>query len=202
MLIQGVYDFYGRDISAFSIDVWYEAMKNFDLSAVTEAMNRHLMNPDTGQFLPKPADIVRMLQGSTQDSALQAWAKVDRAVRCIGSYQSVAFDDPLIHRVLHEMGGWISLGQKTSEEWPFVAKEFENRYRGYRSRSEIPDYPSVLIGLTEAHNEKHGFRAETPVFIGSPEEAKRVIERGTSSPLIGFTRPNSLAKNVLHLGKR
>jgi len=77
---------------------------------------RHLMNPDTGQFLPKPADIVRMLGGRTLDRALMAWAKVDKAVRQIGTYESVVFDDALIHRVLHEMGGWVGMGQKTENE--------------------------------------------------------------------------------------
>ncbi len=57
-----------------------------------------------------------MLGGSTQDAALAAWSKVDRAVREVGPYQSVAFDDALIHRVLFEMGGWIPLGSKTEDE--------------------------------------------------------------------------------------
>lgn len=30
---------------------------------------------------------------------------------------------------------------------PFVAKEFENRYGGFKSRDEHPEYPAMLIGL-------------------------------------------------------
>src|SRR5260363_342723 len=54
-LIQGVYDFYGKDLSRFTLSLWWCAMRPYDLAAVTDALNRHCVNPDTGQFLPKPA---------------------------------------------------------------------------------------------------------------------------------------------------
>ena len=91
--IIGVMGFYGRSVSSFALDVWWMALKEHDLAAIVDAFNRHLTNPDAGQFPPKPADIIRMLQGSTQDSALRAWAKVDQAVRRIGTYCDVVFDD-------------------------------------------------------------------------------------------------------------
>src|SRR5690606_26216344 len=102
-LIADVSAFYGKDFSTFAGNVWWEAMKPFDFAAVADALNRHCVNPDSGQFMPKPADVVKMLQGSTQDSALVAWSKVDRAVRTVGTYRSVTFDDPLIQRVISEM---------------------------------------------------------------------------------------------------
>ena len=184
--VVGVMAFYGKDVSTFALDVWWNALKGFDLSAIREAFNRHLMNPDSGQFPPKPADIVRMLGGGTQDKALRAWAKVDKAIRQVGTYSSVAFDDKLIHRVLHEMGGWIGLGTKHEDEWPFVAKEFENRYRGYAMRGENPEYPPVLIGLAEANNRKEGFEAPLPVLIGNAERAQLVMLGGSNEQIIGF----------------
>lgn len=186
--IAGVMSFYGKGVSGFALDVWWTALKGYDLSAVVDAFNRHLANPDVGQFAPKPADIIRMLQGSTQDSALRAWAKVDQAVRQIGPYEDVVFDDPVIHRVIHDMGGWIGLGAKTSDEWPFVAKEFENRYRGFKVKSEIPEYPSKLIGIASAHNEKEGFKPEAPVLIGNELRARQVLNGGTDKPTIGFKK--------------
>lgn len=183
--IAGVYAFYGKDVSQFAADVWWNAMQPFDLPAVTLAFNRHLMNPDAGQFLPKPADIVRMLGGRTQDRALMAWAKVDRAVRSVGTYESVVFDDALIHRALHEMGGWVALGQKDNDEWPFVAKEFENRYRSYAARGETPDYPPVMIGIAQSYNEAKGLKAGMPRLIGNPAEAERVMRAGVTPDLVG-----------------
>jgi len=195
-LLADVYAFYRADLSTFVGSVWWTAMQPYDLAAVNDAMGRHCANPDTGQYLPKPADVVRMLQGSTQDSALVAWAKVDRAVRQVGTWQSVVFDDALIHRVLHDMGGWLALERNTEDDWPFVAKEFQNRYRGYRGRSERPDYPPVLVGATQAHNSRVGGGAPAPVLIGDAGQARAVLAGGTTSPLVGFsqvTRPELLA---------
>lgn len=184
----GVMSFYGKDISGFALDVWWSALRNYDLPAVTQAFNRWLSNPDHGQFPPKPADVIKMLSGSTQDKAFAAWAKVDRAVRSVGAYASVAFDDPIIHRVIHDMGGWIGLGQKSEDEWPFVARNFENMYRGYAARGEVPDYPQVLLGIAEAYNGSKGFKSDPPRLVGNRERAMMVIEGGRdAATLIGFS---------------
>lgn len=179
---------HNRTLSEGLKTLYWQGLKDFDLSALQQAAYRHLRNPDTGQFMPKIADFVRMLQGTTQDSALVAWAKVDSAVRQIGTYQDVVFDDPLIHRVIHDMGGWIGLGTKADTEWPFVAKEFENRYRGFKARSEIPEYPAKLIGIATAHNEQKGFKTDTPVLVGNEMKAKQVLAGGSDKPSIGFKK--------------
>ena len=197
-LIAGVHDFYGKDLSDFAMSVWWEAMKPYDISAVSTAMSRHLANPDSGQFLPKPADVVKMLGGRTQDRALMAWAKVDKAVRSIGPYESVAFDDPIIHRVIHEMGGWVGFGQKTEDEWPFVGKEFENRYRGYAMRGEIPEYPRLLIGVSQAHNERNNHKVDPPRLIGNVEQAEAVLIGGRDNvSLIGNSRASDSVMKLI-----
>lgn len=184
----GVMSFYGKDLSAFALDVWWSALRNYDLQAITQAFNRWLSNPDQGQFPPKPADVIKMLAGSTQDKAFAAWAKVDRAVRSVGAYASVAFDDPIIHRVIHDMGGWVGLGQKSEDEWPFVARNFENMYRGYAARGEVPDYPQVLLGIAEAYNGSKGFKSDPPRLIGDRLKALAVMEGGKdSATMIGFS---------------
>ena len=127
---------YGKSLSEGVKMLYWQGLINYDLKAVQQALYRHIRNPDNGQFMPKVADIIRMLQGSTQDSALIAWSKVDKAVRSVGTQVTVVFDDPIIHRVLQDMGGWLALGTKQETEWPFVAKEFENRYRGYKAKNE------------------------------------------------------------------
>ncbi|SFK64043.1 hypothetical protein SAMN05216302_101144 [Nitrosomonas aestuarii] len=180
--LSGVHDFYEKSLSDFTLDLWWNAMKRFDLKAIVEGFNRHVSNPDQGKWMPKPADIIKMIKGGTQDSALIAWAAVDKHLRQVGTYQSIIFDDPLIHRVLSDMGGWILLGTKKDEEWPFVAKEFEARYRGYKSRNEIPDYPSHLIGIAEMHNAKENFRIDPPFLAGNREKALMVYKGGNDHP--------------------
>ena len=201
----GVYELYEKPLSSSMIKVWWAALIQYDLAAIKEGLGRHVANTEAGRFLPRPADIIRMMQGSTQDTAQVAWAKVDSAVRHKGTYVDVVFDDPLIHRVLHDMGGWISLGNKTENEWPFVAKEFENRYRGFRERSEIPDYPKILIGVTNAYNQSHGMPLGGQVMIGDEVACQKVMTGGTNKPLLQFketSRTVSDLKLVVRDGKQ
>ena len=172
--------------------LYWQGLVNYDLSAIKLALFRHLRNPDVGQFMPKISDVVRMLQGSTLDSALAAWAKVDQAVRHVGTYDSVVFDDAIIHKVLQDMGGWIGLSQKTDSDWPFVAKEFENRYRGFKARGEALVYPRVLIGAYEASNGHKGHKAAPPILIGNKAAAELVHKGGSNKPALQFTQANEL----------
>lgn len=186
-LLQAVSELYGKPMTPFSVSIYWGALQQYDMAVVREAMNRHITNPDNGQFMPKPADLIRMMQGSSQDKALQAWHKVDKAVRCVGTYSSVVFDDPLIHRVLHEMGGWIAMGRKTEDEWPFVAREFEQRYRAFAGRQETPEHLPVLVGIIEADSRREGFPVtETPMLIGDANVAMAVMMAGTNKPALGM----------------
>lgn len=188
VLVTSVYAFYRQDCSDFAVSVWWEACKPFDFAAVRSAFNRHAVNPDNGQYMPKPADIVKLLQGTSTDGAMVAWSKVDKAVRQVGTYASVAFDDPIVHAVIQDMGGWVEFGRKSEDEWPFVAKEFQTRYRGYRTQGGAGDYPRVLVGIAQAQNSQHGFQSQPPVLIGAPEAVKAVIRGGSDAPKIGFHR--------------
>ena len=183
-LLSGIADYYGKELSNGVIGLYWQGLHQYDIEAVEKALWEHTQNPDSGQFMPKIADVTRMLQGRTQDQAAIAWSKVDAAVRRVGNYRDVAFDDPLIHRVISEIGGWIWLGKQTEDEWPFIAKNFENRYRGYRMRGEIPEYPPVLIGIANAQNALDGRTREQPVLIGDGVRAKQVLAGGVTTPLI------------------
>ena len=141
------------------------------------------------QFAPKLADIKKLIEGSTQTQGMRAWAKVETAVRSVGAYRSVAFDDPLIHVVIVEMGGWTTLCRSAVDEMPFKAREFERRYAAYRLRRELPNFPPRLMGESESQNRLNG-RADyevRPVLIGDPERAARVIEQGQQIPALRIT---------------
>lgn len=188
-ILEVIAEQYGKKLSQNVVALYWQALQDYDLAAVKDALGRHLRNTDTGQFMPKVADIIRMMQGSSMDSALSAWSKVDRALRQVGPYESVVFDDPIIHRVLHDMGGWLSLGTKTEDEWPFVAKEFENRYRGFKSRNERVEYPSKLTGIFEANNSSEGHKIAAPILIGDATKAHEVLALGSQGgKMLGVSR--------------
>lgn len=178
-LITSIAELYGQKApSEFVISIWWQAMKDFDIKTVRQALSAHVMNPDNGQFMPKPADVVRLLGGTTQDRALVAWSRVAEAVRRVGNWESVVFDDHIIHAVIYEMGGWVALGSKTDKEWDFVKNEFVSRYRSY-SHGETPNYPPVLVGMFETQNRMNGFKSQLPRLIGDKEAARKVMANGS-----------------------
>lgn len=174
-LVASVYAFYRVDCSPFALSIWLEAMRPYDLLSVKDGFNRHCVNPDNGQFLPKPADIVKLIGGGTKDGALLAWSKVLRAIGSVGGYQTVVFDDPLIHAVVSDMGGWVAMCSISVDETPFKANEFVTRYQGYRLRGSLPDVPIKLIGRADGENVARGLGESEPVLIGDKQAAKRLL---------------------------
>lgn len=179
LLLDAVAEQYSKKISISLKKLYWQGLIDLEFNVVKQALFRHIQNTDKdGDFMPKISNIRKMAEGSTQDTALIAWAKVDKAVRKVGTYDSVVFDDPLIHRVILDMGGWVGFGKKSNDEWPFIAKEFENRYRGFKSRNEVPEYPSILIGISEGENSKEGFKVDEPVLIGEKNKCLSVLNKG------------------------
>lgn len=109
IMMVGIGEIYRSPISKFLTGHLLKSLKHFEWQDVECALNAHIYNPDCGQFFPKPADVVRFIEGSGETRALQAWSKVEQAIKQVGGYQSVVFDDALIHAVLENMGGCISI---------------------------------------------------------------------------------------------
>jgi hypothetical protein len=127
---------------------------------------------------------------------MQAWSVVDKAVRMVGPYQSVVFDDPIIHRTLDDMGGWIKLCNTGREEdYKFQGIEFARRYRAYVISGGVgADYPRYLIGMAECENGSRGLKTSPPMLIGNQESCQRVLLGGSGTTLRVTQAPMSVAK--------
>ena len=173
----GIGQIYGKSISPLLVKMYWELLVKYDLHSVVKALEAHAQDPDVGQFMPKPADLIRILRGDSQSQSLKAWTKVEQAIRHVGPYQSVVFDEPVIHQVITEMGGWIKLCQTKEKELPFVAKEFQTRFASYRH--QLPkEFPSFLPGISAHQNGYQGYWVESPVLLGDKTKAQAVLSRG------------------------
>lgn len=166
-IMGSVYDFWNRELSDSSLEIWWLALAGYDLEAVRVALTRHMRNPDSGQFLPKPADVVRELGGNTQDASMLAWARVVDAVRSVGPHRSIDFADPMAHQAIVDMGGWAWLCSQTEKEWPFVERRFRDAYRAYLRRGANDAAPTYLPGLVEIHN-----AGQFPQYVEPPIKLK------------------------------
>jgi len=176
-------EYYGKELSDGVIALYWQGLSQYPIDDIEAAIGRHLQNPDTGQWMPKIADIVRMIDGTTQSAAAMAWAKVMRAVGSVGMYQSLAFDDALIHLVIDDLGGWHGICQISEAELPFLQKRFETNYRAYRMRgADVPPHPRYLVGISETLNSANGYRSDPPQLVGDLAKAQAVLSGGSNAP--------------------
>lgn len=194
-ILRDVMSMYGKDITPGVISIWWQAVKGYELSAISQALSRHASNPDSGQFVPKPADVVKHLSGTNASAALIAWSKAEKAIRRIGPYQDVVFDDPIIHLVISDMGGWIQLCEIGDDELPFKRNEFEKRYQGYKLQGGRAEYPRMLTGLSRARSDKKfKHMLPPPKTVGDREAALQVYQSGGERQLQIGSLPDEVSK--------
>jgi hypothetical protein len=178
-LLLGVSELYGRTLSEAAIGLYWQALSAYAIEVVERAFATYVTHPDSGQYWPKPADILRHLGGgTTQDRAARAWAKVERELRRVGAYASVVFDDPVIMMTLADLSGWPTLCHTALDELPFRAKDFKALYAAYVAQPKAA-YPRVLPGLAAHHNAANGLSVAPPVLLGDdPAAAAWVYQTG------------------------
>lgn len=165
-LMTQVLGFYRQDASEFALSVWWEACRGAELEQVRKALNAHAVNPEKGQFPPKPADIVRELGGTFTDRALLAWGRVTRAMSEVGAYASVDFGDPVIHETISQLGGWSAICRVPNDEQQFLQKRFCDFHRTFTTRGAPADAPLQLQGEHDTANAAKS--------LESPAVAKRL----------------------------
>jgi len=178
----GMSELYGKPLSSLLVEIYWQTLRDFEWEDVQRAFKAHARNPDCGQYFPKPADVVRFIEGSGETKALEAWSKVEDAIYHVGSYQSLAFDDAIIHAVLEDMGGWVKLCMVSLEELPFRSHEFQKRYRGFVDKP-LKRYPQYLWGIAECENAKNGYPLRAPLLVGDFKKAEQVMLGGKAKPL-------------------
>lgn len=176
------YAVYGKSVSSPMLDVVFSALSSYSLQDVRTGLSGHIKNPDSGQFPPKPADVIKHISGNSQSTAGEAWAKVDYAIRCIGHYRSVVFDDPKIHAAIERLGGWVKLASTDNKEYPFIQNNFLKLYQGFTVQPPQA-FPRKLLGVCEHQNSQvskfaRGKATDQPALIGDSERARQVYQGG------------------------
>jgi hypothetical protein len=195
-LMTALADYYEKSLSKGVLALYWEGLRQYDYEAIEKAAWAHTQLPDeAGRWMPKVSDLNKMLAGRTSDQGQIAWSKVDRAVRTVGPYEDVAFDDPLVHRVIQEMGGWVHLCGKDEKEWPFTAKEFITRYQAYKMTGETPEHAPYLTGIASSHNQHSGKAQPLNVhLLGNVTKARQLIVEALAPPKAEQEAPKQLGQ--------
>ena len=64
-LLDMVAETYGKEKpSGAVVGLWFNLLSDYTFEQVSWAISQHLKNPNTGQFMPKPADVIKQLEGT------------------------------------------------------------------------------------------------------------------------------------------
>jgi hypothetical protein len=194
-LIANVMAYYRQEATPFTLQIFWEACKNFEFDQVQKALTRHATDPDHGQYPPKVADIVRALAGTKSDRSALAWGKVYEAMKRVGQYQDLVFDDEIIHAVIQDLGGWVNVCRVNEDEISYLQHRFSESYRAYANRGEF-HFQQVLIGLRSPDQDyiKRGLPIPEPVFIGNREKAEKIYLSGKQTEKVAIQNFNQLLK--------
>lgn len=78
-LLGATIEVYGTQLSATSMELWWNVLAAFPLAAVRAALSAHLRDPHAGRFAPKPADVVGHLTAMDgRPGAEEAWSMIPR----------------------------------------------------------------------------------------------------------------------------
>ncbi len=199
-LMSSVAELYRETLSLNRLEIYWRCLQKYSLESIRKTLDAHAVHPNQGQFMPKPADIIRLLEGNDANQSLLAWNKATDAMKSIGSYNSIIFDDSLIHRILLDMGGWIKFGENLEKELPFVEREFERRYRFYVWQKPLW-HPKQLSGLFESTNTLMGYSFPSPKIFGDTQLALKVYQEGTTpsdQKILSLPQAMELIKHVTH----
>lgn len=81
-LMTAVGEYYGKDVSAPVLRLWWNALENYSDDDVSKALESHIGDTESGQFIPKIADIKRAIDGATPttDQVIAAAMKPTTAI--------------------------------------------------------------------------------------------------------------------------
>lgn len=170
----GFYD--KKNLAAEVVLIYFNALRDYDLDSVIQALGEHVRTPGRCNFFPKPGSLIELIEGTKAAAAMRAWSKVDKAIRSYGRNRSVVFDDPVIHAVVDEMGGWLKLCETGSERDLEFAKN--NFCKRYEALGRPTDYPAVLLGALDLDAIKFGRPTRQPVCVGNVRLAMEVLRVG------------------------
>ena len=91
-----------------------------------------------------------------------AWQRVESAIRRVGSYTSITFNDPAIHGAIDMLGGWVHIAEQTYDQLADTKEKFLRIYSDIQANSR--PYPSILLGRHDRQNTASG-QYHTPRYL-------------------------------------
>jgi hypothetical protein len=180
-IMTGLAENFGSQLSRPGLSMRFEALKEYSMEQVKQAA-MSLMRSRKYTTMPTVAEFLEHLGGgSAEDLAEVEAAKVLDAIKRIGPYSSVAFDDPVTCAVVKQgYGSWEDLVEAADEQREhWFVKDFVRRWQAFKKQGLMAG--GKCAGQIERLNSASGFgeRKSPMALVGDAEKAKRLaLEAG------------------------
>lgn len=146
-------------------EIYYKVLKDLGNKEFENGIVR-LLRERKYSNLPTTADIREFCLGSKEGDlivrAAEAKQKLKKAITQIGAYESIAFDDPILHLMVQDLGGWIkTCGMSSLDLENYFKFNFEKLYKSYAIRQN----PAIPLSFKGIHLKKE------IKYIGNQEKA-------------------------------
>lgn len=159
-LITVMSETYGEEFTPAKVKLWWNLFKPHSIEVFEQALYTHIACPDAGMFSPKPANLMKFINGTTkeneqlvEDRAEMAWACIELEISRIGSYGTLELEDKQAIAAVKSIGGWRQLCMSTYDQLVWKKKEFMSAYDTYE-RTPLEHLPNKLPGLIELSEHK------------------------------------------------
>ncbi len=164
-LLASVAELYKQDLSPMAIGLYYNTLKDYPYEQVEKAFNI-VVKTYKYNCIPKPAEIIEVIEGKEDDRAMVAWQSTKDTIKKYDFYSSIEFEDKIIHLCVDHLGGWMWLCGQTKENLQFIAKDFMRLYKVFEKYPR--KWNKKLIGYYEQTNSNEGYTKDIPKTIFIP----------------------------------
>lgn len=197
-LVQKVMNYYRRDCSDGLIDLYWDGLQCYELNSIRLAIGVHMRDPEDGKFEPRISNIVKIIEGSKSDRAVFAWSQAQGAASSVGAYQDVIFEDPVIHAVIEDMGGWPLFCRFPEKDMSYHQHRFTVAYRAHAASQAVSGlvYPALLSGDRNADNwlVSRGLPPVRPTLIGNKQVCAQVYANGSTTGRLQISSTTSASQ--------
>lgn len=132
-------ELFGKEITPVAARMYWRALAEYSDEQIQGAFNTALK---TLKFMPKPSEIIELIDGTGNVVALESWKLVMDEIRKIGSYGQPRVSEE-IKNVIHQLGGWEYLCSLDYKSLEFKARAFCEIYGGKLERGAIEHKPEM-----------------------------------------------------------
>lgn len=138
------------------------------------------------KFMPSPRELRDFVEAPLRITAAMQWAHVRRILDKLDVYGSPDFG-PVVNAVIHALGGWKVLCEKSIPDLVWIQKDFERLYAEYETKD--------LSGLrTEGHIGEFGKPPELCALEGTPRPPAQ-LESADRKQVLDIVRQLAEAKS-------